>query len=88
MNHIPRHADATAAARLMPGAAATPEAERIALAQALLRTCPVSAGALRMWRACMPIARDRWGWAPLLDALILAAEANERADHARPGQRA
>ncbi len=87
MTPIPRHADATLAARIAP-LPTDPEAERIALAQALLRACPVPSSALRMWRAAMPTARERWGWAPLLDALIAAAEANERADHPRPGQRA
>lgn len=72
MNHIP---------------ATPPPAEPVALAQALLRACPVPASALRMWHAAMPIARERWGWAPLLEALIAAAEANERAAPAWPGQR-
>jgi hypothetical protein len=87
MNAIPRHADATLAARIAPIQAA-PEAERIAHARALLRACPVPAASLRMWHAAMPTARDRWGWAPLLDALITAAEANEAAGHtARLGPR-
>jgi hypothetical protein len=79
MNAIPRHADATLAARIAPLPPA-PDAERIAHARALLRACPVPATALHMWRASMPIASDAWGWSPLLDVLILAAEANERAD--------
>jgi hypothetical protein len=74
---------------LAPSYAATPllGGEPVLLARALLRACPVPACALRMWRAAMPTARERWGWAPLLDALITAAEANERAA-ACPGQRA
>jgi hypothetical protein len=61
MNALPRHADATLTARIAPHPPAAPDA--IALAQALLRACPVPASALRMWRAAMPTARERWGWA-------------------------
>ena len=73
---------------ISPSYAANPllGGQPIALARALLGACPVPASALQMWRAAMPASRERWGWGPLLDALIAAAEANERAGHACPGQ--
>lgn len=46
-------------------------------AAALLRVCPATASALRMWRASMPVSCSAWGWDAILGALIAAAEAME-----------
>lgn len=52
-------------------------------AAALLRVCPATASALRMWRASMPVSCSAWGWSPILSALIAAAEDMELAgEHA------
>jgi len=43
-------------------------------AEALLVVCPADLRSLRMWRAAMGGSCSAWGWTPILDALIAAAE--------------
>lgn len=52
-------------ARMVPGKAE---------AAALLAVCPATAASLRMWRASMGHSCAAWGWMPLLDAMIAAAD--------------
>lgn len=47
-------------------------------AVALLCVCPATAASLRMWRASMHHSCSAWGWMPLLDAMIAAAEEMEQ----------
>lgn len=56
---------ATIQARSKPG-----QAE----AAALLRVCPATGTSLRMLRSAMQFSCSAWGWQPLLDAMIAAAD--------------